>query len=468
MRLIFLFIAIGLTSHLFAQEKVETEIKAENVFELSIIDIYPENYPEVSVVFQAKNNEGKPLWLLKPEEMEITENGAPCTITKLINITEEKPINIGLVFDHSGSMFWNNNYSEDSLKLMESSYYQGWGVPKWYKMPMDYGKEGVLEFISDSESTDSLLFVGFAEEVDLVSSISSDYSQIRTILNAIEPDGGTAFYDGLLRAIDSLSSHHSSSAIVALTDGADNTSKHSLFEVIERAQDKNIPVYVIGLGEIDEEPLRKLSRETNGFFYQTNDPKKLKEIYANIKGQLRSIYQVDYTSNSEDYTSVTRELHFSFLNDTLSFSNPKAKFELPEEAIIYIEKKEEERLQQIQDEKDAAFNELLLWGGAGAGVLLLGIGSFVLIRRQKVLLKIETLYPNPFRDQATVECMIDEKIGNAELSVFDLKGNSFGSFPVSTDQPTITIDTSRFTRGVYVFKLNGGGKSSKGVKAVKN
>jgi hypothetical protein len=222
------------------------------------------------------------------------------------------------------------------------------------------------------------------------------------------------------------------------------------------------------LGEIDEEPLRKLSRETNGFFYQTNDPKKLKEIYANIKGQLRSIYQVDYTSNSEDYTNATRTLQFSFVNDTLTFSNPSAKFELPEEAITYIEKKEEERLQQLQDEEDAAFNELLLWGGTGVGVLLLGIGSFVLIRRSKVLLKIETLYPNPFRDQATIECMIDEKIGNAELSVFDLKGNSFGAFPVSTDQPTITIDSSRFPRGVYVFKLNGGGTSSIGVKAVKN
>src|SRR5690606_21376470 len=78
---LFVFLAFGQVKN------VSTKIEAENVFELSIIKVYPDSFPTVSVVFQAKNQFGKPLWLLKKTELKITENGVPGKILRLVNIS---------------------------------------------------------------------------------------------------------------------------------------------------------------------------------------------------------------------------------------------------------------------------------------------------------------------------------------------------------------------------------------------
>lgn len=108
MKNLFLLAMSLIAVHVFGQtEEVQTEIKAENTFELFIIEIFPENFPEVSVVFQANNEFGKPLWTLQKSELQVTENGVEAEVLKLKNISKDKPVNVGLVFDHSGSMVNN-------------------------------------------------------------------------------------------------------------------------------------------------------------------------------------------------------------------------------------------------------------------------------------------------------------------------------------------------------------------------
>src|SRR5690554_7868379 len=105
-KLVFIFVLAGLTC--FGQtENIQTEIRADNIFDLSIIKVYPDSFPNVSVVFQAKNKYGKPLWTLDKSEIQVKENYQDCEVLRLLNISKDKPINIGLVFDHSGSMVYN-------------------------------------------------------------------------------------------------------------------------------------------------------------------------------------------------------------------------------------------------------------------------------------------------------------------------------------------------------------------------
>ena len=88
-------------------KSIETEIQSKNEFDISIIKVFPQDFPNVSVVFQAKNQAGEPLWLLTKDDFKVKENTLKCEVLDVRNISENKPLNIALVFDHSGSMIEN-------------------------------------------------------------------------------------------------------------------------------------------------------------------------------------------------------------------------------------------------------------------------------------------------------------------------------------------------------------------------
>lgn len=359
----------------FSQTKnVQTEIKSENIFDLSIIKVYPDSFPNISVMFQAKNKFGKPLWTLDKSEIQVTENYKDCEVLRLQNISEDKPINIGLVFDHSGSMVDNPAQMPKDVETMQYFYFHGLQMPKDYVMAIDYAKEGVLGFLDETKlSNDSISFIGFSTTVDKIYPLTNDVSRIKSFVKKVLPEGRTSFYDALHLTIENLSKSSNKSVIVALTDGQDNESKHTSQEVIELAKSKEIAIYTIGLGNVNSTLLEQVSNETDGFYYYTNDPKKLKEIYLNIKEQIKSIYQVDYTSNNLDYLEEERLIRFSFVNDTLEFADSSSIYTLPEETIKYLKKKEDERITSKRNK--------LIFGGLT--ILLLGLGSFIVYKKKK-------------------------------------------------------------------------------------
>lgn len=154
------------------------------------------NFPEVSVVFQANNEFGKPLWTLDKSELQVTENGVETEVLRLLNISKDKPVNIGLVFDHSGSMVDNPMQMPSEVQTMQEYYFYGYPLPEGYVMAIDYAKEGVIGFLEETTvSKDSILFVGFSTTVDEVIPLANDISEIKSIVNKIEPGGSTAFYD---------------------------------------------------------------------------------------------------------------------------------------------------------------------------------------------------------------------------------------------------------------------------------
>jgi Ca-activated chloride channel homolog len=451
----------------FAQVRnVKTKIESKNIFELSIIQVYPDSFPNVSVVFQAKNQYGKPLWLLKKTELEITENGIPSKILRLINISKNKPLNIGLVFDHSGSMFENPEIDFEKMMELSERYYMGESIPSDYVSSLDYAKEGVIQFLtSPGNHEDSILFVGFSEVVDKVFPLSNNLDQIRSFMEGIEPTGATAFYDAIYTTIDSLVLHSSNSAIIAMTDGMDNSSTHSYEEVIAHAKKNNIPIYVIGLGGVDKRSLKKMARKTDGFFYQTNDPNKLKEIYASIKGQLKSIYQVDYTSACMDFDTDERMIQFSFENDIMTFTNNSEKYNLPKEVQEYLKTQEKVRLENLEKEK-----QNLYWMIGGAlGITLLGFSGFLIYRKRKSdEIILENISPNPFESEVIINFTLPSKVENSQLMIYHISGQLMNTFEINQNSNELKIDLSHLSRGVYIFKITSGQNTSNKLKAVRN
>ena len=462
MKLTLSIIVLFLTTVCLCQELIiETEIKSQNIFELSIIQVYPDSFPDVSVVFQAKNEYGKPLWKLDKSEVTVAENNRDCDVVSLINISKNRPLNIGLVFDHSSSMVDNPSQFPDSIDSMLDWYFSGIPLPKGYTMAIDFAKEGVIEFLNETENTsDSILFIGFSSEVDKVLPLTGNMIGIKSFVKNVLPYGRTSFYDALYLSIDSLSLHTNQPVIVALTDGQDNESEHSYQDIINYANEKNIVIYIIGLGNADEYPLKQLTEKTNGFYYYTNDPKTLIEIYRNIKAQLKSIYQLDYTSSDFNYTEDERNIKFSFVNDTLTFSDHYTYYSLPEETLEYLKLQEEQRLKEFRD-------NLILSISLGS-IFLLGIGSFLIYRRKKKTKPLlNKVFPNPFENTVTIEFEIPTELINPTLNIYDSKGFNIKSEKLSTLDNSKNINLSDLTSGIYVINISSEKKKSNSLKIIK-
>ncbi|WP_157514566.1 T9SS type A sorting domain-containing protein [Mangrovimonas sp. TPBH4] len=440
-------------------EEIQTEIKSENAFDLSIIKVYPDSFPNVSVVFQAKNKFGKPLWTLDKSEIQVTENHKDCDVIQLLNISKDKPINIGLVFDHSGSMVDNPAQMPQDLETMQDYYFSGLPMPEDYVMAIDYAKEGVLGFLDETKpSNDSISFVGFSTTVDKIYPLTNDVSGIKLFVEEVSPNGRTSFYDALFLTIENLSKGSSKSVIVALTDGQDNESTHTSQEVIDFANDKEIAIYTIGLGNVNSTLLEQVSQKTDGLYYYTNDPKKLKDIYLNIKEQIKSIYQVDYTSNTLDYLEEERLIQFSFVNDTLEFSENSSIYSLPEEVISYLKEKEEERISSKRNR--------FIFGGLT--ILLLGLGSFIVYKRKKEELIIAKTYPNPFENELTIKYNSPKNSTNTALKIIDMNGNLVFHKTQINSNGIERLNLESLENGMYIIQIFNDDNMSETVKVAKN
>lgn len=462
--ILFLFVTVFSSAVCSQTKPIATEIAAKNVFNLSIIDLFPDSFPKVSVVFQAKNKLNEPLWLLQKDEIRVTENNEDCEVLDVFNITENKSLNIGLVFDYSGSMIDNPSERPAHLSAMgiQELYFSKRKMPENYTPSIDYAKKGVLAFISDRETLeDSILFIGFNHKVDKIVGLTNKPAAIRKLVTNIAPRGSTAFYDALYMAVDSLSNHHSQPAIIGLTDGQDNVSKHSYSEVIVHAQNKNIPIYIIGLGSVDSILLGIMAEQTKGLYYHTNNADALVDVYQNIKKQLKSIYQVDYRSNNLNAADTTRDLAFEFVNDTLSFANNTTQLELPVEAIEYLEKQAEIRA------ANTAFRQRMIGGGIGL-IVLLGIGAFAIRRakKKKATPIIKKHYPNPVVDILTLE-LAQPIVGAAVLSVLNSSGVSVKEVSINGSVLECRVDVTGLETGWYLLQIQTSQGPSNSIKVLK-
>lgn len=455
---VYICVLVSLFNLLDIQAQVETEIQSESIYELSVIQVFPDLFPEVEVIFQARNQTGQPLWGISEDDLVVFENEKLCEVLELTNLGEEDIIDIALVFDHSGSMglpaipnstyYTLSNQEYDSLMLL----------PK----PIDFAKEGVLSFIKSSElASDSILIIGFSSEVDEILGPTQDTDLLESKVSDMQADFGTAFYDALIETIERLSlKEDQKMAMVALTDGQDNESRNSINDVVEKANDAEVPIYVIGLGNVQDSILQLIADETGGLYYKTDDPNRLEEIYLSISRQIKSIYKLKYKSEIEGFAQGDQSLRFDFLNDTLSFSNPDIRLTLPYEVVRYINEQEDVRQNNIKTS--------LIIGGTSAGMTILGLTTFMLYRRnRKKKFRIARAYPNPFSNRVTIDIESNRQFDNVRLEIVSLSGVVVQSELAKMNGISVKIITTRLPVGIYLIRAGGSDGLSDTIKAVK-
>jgi Ca-activated chloride channel homolog len=149
--------------------------------------------------------------------------------------------------------------------------------------------------------------VSFSDVPQSVSPPTTDREDVRSLIDGLNADGGTAAGDALQSALDALDDAgvggkgRPPAAIILLSDGATTTGSDPV-EVAREAGKRDIPIYTVALGTPDgtvpggfggsipvppdPETLREISKVSGGTAYTANDADQLSGVYENLGSRL--------------------------------------------------------------------------------------------------------------------------------------------------------------------------------------
>jgi small nuclear ribonucleoprotein (snRNP)-like protein len=248
---------------------------------------------------------------------------------------------------------------------------------------------------------------------------------------------------------------------VALTDGNDNSSYASLVKTINEAKQMDIPVYVVGLGDVNRAMLSQIATETGGQFFYANSAKSLHTIYEKISEKLQSFYDLVYLSPNLSNGSWDRSLEISFLKEGQHVVSEIEHFTIDSTAIAYIkqknlEAKQREEAAKAEEEKaeaeEIAQENLIRNSGIGIAALLVtgGIIFYFSRKKSKPQIAISKVYPNPTANNVSIEIQNNRSM-EGKLYVFDMQGNQVLLQEIG---PTAEINVSDLANGTYLLRAS--------------
>ncbi len=461
-----------------AQNSANGNIVVDDTVKLEVIRLFPDSFPNVSVIFRASGPNGHAIYNLDSSNVHVTENDLDCKVVSVKRISKDWAVNTALVVDHSGSMrmddvlrkhwdslpanvwktekrtmrqYTNGEVDSDSTFTVRVAPQD----PSWYHTPLWYAQHAATSYVNKTDpAKDKNCLVGFSTDVDVTLPLSGSQSSITNSIYGLEPTGETAFYDAVSRAIDEADKGDGIRVVIAMTDGKDNNSRQSLAAIIAKSKAKNVPVYVIGLGDVDQSPLKRLARETGGLSYFTNDASTLSDIYKRITLEIQSIYEVVYESPSMSMNDSARNCQLFFDVESKYFSSRTLSFVLPKEVVERINAKEAQIAAQalpVEVAEPVARPEIP-WGLVGIGVTVLAAGvlsaRYMNRDKKKTRLEIVNIYPNPTSGPLTIDLNKDAGVAGSTLIIRNNTGAEVMRSSLSAGM-SHTVDVSSLENGSY-------------------
>jgi VWFA-related protein len=147
--------------------------------------------------------------------------------------------------------------------------------------------EAATRFIRSVSSAGRVSVIPFSSAVEQPRPFTNDKFSLTSYVSKLEPVGETALFDAIYTAVATLEADGTSGkrAVVAMTDGIDNTSRRRVEEVVERAKEAKVPVYLLGFGregELDSQTMQSLADATKGTYFPAKNRDALLEIFEKL------------------------------------------------------------------------------------------------------------------------------------------------------------------------------------------
>ncbi|MFZ1729427.1 MAG: T9SS type A sorting domain-containing protein [Bacteroidota bacterium] len=271
-------------------------------------------WPTIELYFSVGCN-GNPVYNMTKQDFRIFENGV-----EVKNFTLWCPdpsihcsISVSLVFDASGSMGGAGNAG---AKLAGHAF-------------VDL-MDGVI---------DEAAIIFFSQVVTIYQQMTTIKPMLHSAVDALPATGATAVWDGIYAGVIELINNgvNQCRAVIAMTDGGDNSSTRTVAEIIALANRHRIRVFTVGLGTgINATELEQIALLTGGRYYQTPNAGQLAAIYQEISQVLFQGFQecmITYDRGCADGGMRTVEVQ---LNNFCGGSDVKTKtYRAPLDSTTY-------------------------------------------------------------------------------------------------------------------------------------
>jgi Ca-activated chloride channel family protein len=218
---------------------------------------------------------------LTKDDFESLDNGKPQELTIFDN--EVRPFSVVVMLDTSISM-------TNRLKDLYA---------------------GAEQFLLRLMPHDRAMVGGFNDKIEFVTPFSGDRSSLVSALKLLDFGNETRLYDGVHASLDQLEKVEGRRVILLFTDGADFGSKLGSGKALERARDREVMIYGIGLeteffngqSMVRSKPdsiLNRFANETGGGFFDLKKDADLGASFTRIAQELRSQYLLGFSPAALD------------------------------------------------------------------------------------------------------------------------------------------------------------------------
>ena len=238
---------------------------------------------EVNVFFTA-SAKGKVIADLKKEDFTISDDGQEPAAILEFHSQNDLPLRLGLLVDTSESIHKRMRFEQGAAKSFLQEVMQG---------------EDDLGFV-----------MGFANATTVTQDLTSDAKKLSSGVAALRIQGGTALFDAVAAACARLLKHTEDQVVakilVVLSDGDDNSSRTTLEEAIDMAQQAGVAIYTINTNphprdsqEFDSQSrgnssLKALANRTGGRALRPDCVGDVRKAFAKVQQELRCRYALSY------------------------------------------------------------------------------------------------------------------------------------------------------------------------------
>jgi VWFA-related protein len=235
----------------------------------------------VPVLTTVLDGQGRLVPDLEREDFTILDNGKPQEVVFFQN--DIQPFTVVVMMDFSFSM-------NAHLKLLKAAAEQF----VLRMLPDDKGQVGAF--------SDKILFSG---------KFTSDRDDLIAALDDLQYGNPTRLYDAIDASIDALDEATGRKVVLVFTDGDDTASRIGFGSVLDKARDKEVMVYAIGLRSeffngqrmqrtAPDRALRRLADETGGGYFELRKTDELAPTFTRVAQELHSLYALGFTPSTLD------------------------------------------------------------------------------------------------------------------------------------------------------------------------
>jgi Ca-activated chloride channel homolog len=236
----------------------------------------------VTIPVHVSSHQGASITTLTKDSFQVFEDNIRQRIVSFSK--DDAPLSIGLLLDCSGSM----------------------------KNKIRISAEAATAFFKTANSEDEFFLVEFSERPKLAIPFTLDSAELSHEIARIRPFGRTALLDAIHLATRQMKeAKHQRKALVILSDGGDNRSRHTPGQIRSAVLESDVQLYAMGIYDIEPDPkkqsqeeqngpdlLNALAEMTGGRHFPVANLRDLPAISARIGAELRSQYILGYTSTN--------------------------------------------------------------------------------------------------------------------------------------------------------------------------